>query len=761
MSETRIDNLIIEISADSSAASSNIDKVSKSLKGLNSAASGTKNTSKLLKSLSSAIKGFSVTQGLRKAIADVNSYVENVNLFTVSMGKYADEALAYAKRVESAMGVDISEFIRNQAIFKNMADGFGVAEEQAYKLSKGLTALAYDMSSFYNVNMEEVFQRLQSGVAGEIEPVRRWGIALDQASMKQWMLQKGIKANISTMNQADKAMVRYNMIVETMANKGAIGDLARTIQTPANAVRILNQQVTQLSRAFGTLLIPILIKVIPYIQAFVKAVTNAAQAIARLLGIDLDFNVDYSGITSGIGGMGDAMDDAAKSAKKLKDYTMGFDELNIIDPNTGSGAGQQIGGAGLGLEALSVWDDSIFDSINSRVDELAGKMKWLVGLVTAVGVAFAGWKISSWIASELKAIKGALTAIAGTKGVSNVLSFFGKHKLGITLAALAITAVALALVDLWKNSETFRSTVTGVLDEIKAAFGRLKDAIWNDMVNPVLEAFGITAGSFSELYSVYVRPIVEKIASALVTGLGGAVVGVIDMFALAVSTIGTAIGNIAQFIANLATNAVENITTMKDQFKALWEQVKRNTITKVTELKDQLGNVWDKMIQGFENLKEGIRTRIDSIKGFFSGLIGQVNAAIRAIEDFLTIDIGNMSIGIDLPEIGDGKKEGIGLKVNKYATGGVLEDGLFTMNHGEIAGRFSNGQSVVANNQQIVDGIADGVYRAMMMAQQGEESSKPLQVNVYLDGKQISKSVDKYNSSRGVSIMGNGLGYNF
>jgi hypothetical protein len=759
MSETRIDNLVIEISADSSAASSNIDKVSKSLKGLNSAASGTKNTSKLLKSLSSAIKSFSVTQALRKAIADVNSYVENVNLFTVSMGKYADEAMSYAKKVENAMGVDISEFIRNQAIFKNMADGFGVAEEQAYKLSKGLTELAYDMSSFYNVNMEEVFQRLQSGVAGEIEPVRRWGIALDQASMKQWMLQKGIEANISTMNQADKAMVRYNMIVETMANKGAIGDLARTIQTPANAIRILNQQVTQLSRAFGTLLIPILIKVIPYIQAFVKAVTNAAQAIARLLGIDLDFNVDYSGITSGIGGMGDAMDDAAKSAKKLKDYTMGFDELNIINPDTGSGAGQQIGGAGLGLEALSVWDDSIFDGINSRVDELAGKMKWLVGLVTAVGVAFAGWKISSWIASELKAIKGALTAIAGTKGVSNVLSFFGKHKLGITLAALAITAVALALVDLWENSETFRNTVTGVLDEIKAAFGRLKDAVWNDMINPLLEAFGITAGSFSELYSQYVRPVVEKIASALVIGLGGAVVGVLDLFTLAVSTIGTAIGNIAQFIANFATNAVENIATMKDQFRMLWEQIKRNTVTKATELKNQLGDIWDKVVYGFDKLKEGIRSRIDSIKGFFGDLISKINEAIRAIEDFLTIDIGNTSIGIDLPEIGSGDK--LGLKVEKYATGGVLEDGLFTMNHGEIAGKFSNGQSVVANNQQIVDGIADGVYRAMMMAQQGEESSKPLQVNVYLDGKQISKSVDKYNNSRGVSIMGNSLGYNF
>lgn len=783
MSETVIDNLIIEISTDSSKAGSNIDIVTAALNRLKGSSSSLSKATAGLSGLNKAIKGIAsskIASALGSAVKNVNSYVENVNLFTVSMGKYADEAFRYAQRVQDAMGVDSSEFIRNQAIFMQMAEGFGVAEKEAYQLSKGLTELAYDISSFYNTDMETAFQRLQSGVAGEIEPVRRWGIALDQASMKQWLMKKGIDANVNSLTQADKALVRYNMMVETLSNNGAVGDLARTLETPANAIRILQQQITQLSRAIGSLFIPVLVKVIPYIQAFVKVATEAAQALANLLGINISFDVDYSGLNAGVSGVADAYDDAAKSAKKLKDYTMGFDELNIINPNTGSAAsGTAAGIQGLGLEAMSVWDESIFDGINNKVDELTGKMKVLLGVVVAVGVAFEAWKIGSVIVGGLQSIIGVAQALrlafAGFPNLAsklfpgnsmskvfNAFSTLGamtaKQKLLFGGLVTVTALVVAALIDLWKNSETFRDTVKSVIDEVKAAFVGLKDAVWEKVVVPIMDALGIAATSFEDLYARYIRPIVEKIATALVVGLGGAVVGVIDLFSLAVTLIGAAVEGIALLISTFATNAVTNITTMKDQFKSLWEQIRRNTVDKVTELKTWLDNTWDKVIQGFERLKEGIRSRIDSIKGFFGGLIDTINSAIRAIEDFLTIDIGNTSIGIDLPEIG--KRDGFGLKVEKYATGGFLEDGLFTMNHGEIAGKFSNGKSVVANNQQIVDGIADGVYRAIMMAQ-NEESERPLQVNVYLDGKQVSKSVNKYNSSKGVSIMGNSLGYNF
>jgi hypothetical protein len=101
----------------------------------------------------------------------------------------------------------------------------------------------------------------------------------------------------------------------------------------------------------------------------------------------------------------------------------------------------------------------------------------------------------------------------------------------------------------------------------------------------------------------------------------------------------------------------------------------------------------------------------------------------------------------------------IPLITQRFADGGFIEDGLFTMNHGEIAGKFSNGQSVVANNQQIVEGIAAGVYEAVVAAMSQNRGSESQNINVYLDGKQITAAVEKRQSERGRQLLGNQLGY--
>ena len=765
MNETQIDNLVIEITSDSSGASSSIDELAKSLNRLSKAASG--GTTKKLRRLSTAIKGLLSTSVISKAISEANKYVENVNLFTVAMGQYADSAMEYAKRVESVMGIDSSEFMRNQAIFKNMADGFGMAEDKAVALSQGLTELAYDISSLYNESLTVVFQRLQSGLAGEIEPVRRWGIALDQASMKQWMLKKGLDANVASLTQADKALVRYNMIVEAMRDNNAIGDLARTIETPANAIRVFNQRVTQMYRAIGTLLIPILNKALPYVQAFVMAITQAAQALANFFGIDIDFSVSFENAAAGVA---DSMEDAAGSAKKLKDYTMGFDELNIINPSNAA-AGATVGGSVLsGLDVQSVWDENVFALVKAQADELVGKMKVLLGLVTAIGVAFAAWKIGSAIAGGITAFKllnskiaEAVTKVPLLSSAFNALKAIPKGPLALIL--LAVAAISLALIDLWRNSETFRDKVKEVMDEVKFAFEGLKKAVWDFIVNPVIEGLGITATSFKDLYEKHIRPIVEKIAIVLVDILGAAIVSVIDFFTGLVVGVGLANEAISGKIQELAANGAERIEEMKTNFRVKFDEIKRNTLARITELKDGLFKLWGIMMTEvtdfknqftdmFEQIRRNVTEKIQSMINFFGDLISKIKKAIRTVKEFFEADT-QMTIGT---ETNSGKQ--IGVSVGKYASGGFLEDGLFTMNHGEIAGKFSNGQSVVANNQQIVDGISDGVYRAVMAAQ-AEESDKPVQVSVYLDGKQISKSVDKYNNSRGRVIMGNGLGYNF
>lgn len=165
-------------SSNAAKASTNLNKLGASLDSLKSKNS---NLDKLSKSMSKlklaavtvvAQKAFSVIGGW---VNSMNSYVENVNLFTVAMGEYADEAMAYAETVHDAMGIDTSEFIRNQGIFMSMATGFGLAEEAAYNMSKGLTELSYDLASFYNISLDAVgdgaFAKVQSGIAGELEPL--------------------------------------------------------------------------------------------------------------------------------------------------------------------------------------------------------------------------------------------------------------------------------------------------------------------------------------------------------------------------------------------------------------------------------------------------------------------------------------------------------------------------------------------------------------------------------------------------------------
>lgn len=719
------------------------------------------------------------------SITEMNSYIENVNLFTVSMGKYADEAMDYAEKVQDAMGIDMSEFIRNQGIFMNMASGFGVAEDKAYKLSKGLTELAYDISSFYNVDVDTAFQRLQSGIAGEIEPVRRWGIALDQASMQEWMLKKGIDAKVNSLNQADKAMIRYNMMVEAMAGNGAIGDFARTLITPANAIRILQQQITQLSRAIGSLFIPILITVIPYVQAFVKVLTNAIQTVASFFGFQMP-QIDYSGmekLSAGASGASDSLDDAAKSAKKLKDYTMGFDELNIISPDKGSaGSSSSAGVSGLGLDPMSVWDEGIIDGINNKVEALTGKMKVLLGIALAIGTAFLVWKIGTGVVSGVKAISTGLLAaktallgfptIAGRLApslapITGLFAIIGAHAAPIAAVAGAITLITLAVLDLWKNSETFRDAFGTVWDNIKTAVSDAKQTI-EDSINGVLTALDLPAVKLEELYGTYIRPIVEKIGLIFLDVFGNLIVGAIKTFAGIFETV---TGTIVGLLTGDWTQATNGL-------KDIWDGVFSALPTPVQEALD---GVWDKITGWWDDVKNWFGknvapkftvefwvTRFDVIKDAIKRVIkNAINAAIELVNKFINWLNGCMSFSWDAIEIAGTEIVPAGSiqlftipTIPKFANGGFIEDGLFTMNDGEIAGRFNNGKSVVANNQQIVDGIAQGVYQAMMQANR-DEQDRPIQVNVIMESKTVAKAVNKYNDGKGRPIMGNGLSYNY
>ena len=364
-----------------------------------------------------------IGKAISTAIGKSSDYVENLNLFTVSMGEYASEAQEYAEMVSEIMGIDPGEWMRNQGVFMTLATGFGVASDRAAVMSKNLTQLGYDLSSFFNISYEDAMQKLQSGLSGELEPLRRIGYDLSQAKLEATALELGIDKSVSAMTQAEKAQLRYYAIMTQVTT--AHGDMARTLDAPANQLKVFKAQVNMAAREIGNIFIPALKAILPYFIAGVKVVRIFANSIANLFGFEIP-EVDYSGVTGGAEDASGALDDTLESAKKLKSYMLGFDELNVINPNEGDDLSLEDTLGALDFELPTY--DFLSGAVESKVSKIVEEMKEWAGLTgeidswadllntklgtileiaLGIGTAVATWKFASLATNLAKAIKEA------------------------------------------------------------------------------------------------------------------------------------------------------------------------------------------------------------------------------------------------------------------------------------------------------------------------------------------------------------------
>lgn len=447
---------------------------------------------------------------LGTVITESNEYQENMNLFTVAMGEYAESALEYGETVSEVLGIDLSDWIRNQGVFNTLLTGFGDTADRAALMSKNLTQLGYDLSSFFNISVEDSMQKLQSGISGELEPLRRLGYDLSQARLEAVALSLGIDKSVSSMTQAEKAELRYYAIMTQVTT--AQGDLARTLEAPANQLRILKAQVEMAGRAIGNIFIPALNAILPYGIAVVQIIREIANAIASLFGFQMT-EVDYSGITSagvGAGELADNLDDAAGAAKKLKQYTAGFDELNVFSPDTASGSGVGAGG-GSGFEFALPEYDFLGNAVTNRVDEIKKMLEntladitvmisgfslavgailvltganiplglglmaaGAVGLAATIGLNWNG--MSEQLANTLALITGVVGGFMLALGA--IMAFSGANvPLGIALMALGAVSLATAAVVNWHSSDQnitdALTTITGILAGASLAVGAM------------------------------------------------------------------------------------------------------------------------------------------------------------------------------------------------------------------------------------------------------------------------------------------------
>jgi hypothetical protein len=528
------------------------------------------NLSNMINVIQGAIQALNVViQKLTETIGMAIEWDGIAARFGRGFGAQAEETYAWIQRLNEEMGINVQQFMQYSSVYATMLTGFGVAMEDAGKMALGYTELTYDIWAGYNdvyKNFSDAAEAVKSAIAGEVEPIRRAGFTIVESTLEQTAANHGLSISIEKATEAQKSYLRYLTLVDQANSQGLVGTYAKELQTAEGLVRTLTQQMNSLKQAFGSLFLPILVQVIPWLQAFVDLLTEAVHIIAGFFGFEIQ-KVDWSGYGDGAGAIGgvadsantatDALDSATKAAKELKNATLGIDELNVISPPTASSSsGGSGGGSGFdGLDVDSLWDESIFDNIQSQVDEIKEKIKDMLPVVTALGVALAGLGVAKLLtdidnaALKIKGLSKGLTvasiAIAvgalvwdftgayledgnwasffsalgtTTIGAGLAYKFAGKGGLGFTLMVSGVAMLGRLAFDLSEGTVDFgdpQTWITLVTGSFEAVVGGIIS--WKVLGPIIKKAIG---GLFTSAAFASIGTTISEGAGALIAALG-------------------------------------------------------------------------------------------------------------------------------------------------------------------------------------------------------------------------------------------------
>lgn len=489
---------------------------------------------------------FLVIRGIKslwKSIEGTTDYIEAFNYYTVAFNKVGKEwgkdfekfgydnaedyAQSFGNRVNELLGkmsglkVDVDGGLISESGMKNLGlnlqeitqyasqlasitNSLGQTGEVTTAISKSMTMLAGDISSLFNVDFSTVATNLQSGLIGQSRALYKYGIDITNATLQTYAYKYGIEKAVSEMSQAEKQQLRLLAILDQ--SKVSWGDLANTINSPSNMIRQFTNNVKEAGMVLGQLFIPVLQKVLPVINGVVIAIKRLLVSVANLLGIKIDFSAfgqGVSGYNENLEDTADALDKVGKSAKKAKSYTLGIDELNIIDPNSGSSGSSSSGGAGIDLtkeimdataEYEKVWQEA-FDKMQNTAmgwaDKVSKVFKPVKDIIEDLSYAFkfdsdawfkvAGMDTSKLVTGIFDWFTRAIDSVDWEKIGRHIGSFLdGMDWTAIFTSAGNFIETAIdAAIDLWKGSfdaapiETTIITAIGLLK-----FTGVGDIIW-------------------------------------------------------------------------------------------------------------------------------------------------------------------------------------------------------------------------------------------------------------------------------------------
>ena len=740
----------------------NQDGVRDGINGVGSALKGLKNSIGGLNQVIGMGKMYMLSGGMAKVIKSALDMTETINLFNVSMGDMAVTTNETLEELSRVSGLDLTNLQEATATFANLARSMEMSTGQSSKLGLNMTQLAVDLSSLRNVPIDRVMQDLRSGLLGQSETVYKYGMDVTEAGIKTEAMAQGISKSVREMSQGEKMALRYSVMIKQSGL--AQGDFANTIETPANQLRILSERFITLGRSIGSIFMPLLGAVLPYLNAFVQILTDVANAIAKFFGFKAPkVENTTKSARGGISSVGKDLDGTTGKAKKttkalkdMKNATMGFDEINLLPkdkPTADAGAGGGAGG-GMGDSILPTFDlpsyESMMKGIKQRSDEIKKSMlesiqaiKDFVNSIPIEPIVFlAGALAGLWALGMIGSLAGVLLDIAiafeGLSSMPIIGGFFATLSelalnLGISFEALAVTisgmtAGALALiigiialvittiVSLWNNVKSFRDSWTTVWNNIKD----ILSTVWNGILKPIFKSLVDTCRI---IYDAGIKPLWNAwlvmwtaVSSIITTILNGIIFPLFKVFlgwitkniVPIVQALMPVFAIVFSGIAGAVGGAFRTIADVFNSFKRILDGI-INFVTGVFT-----GN-WRRAWQGVKQIFTGIFSGLNAVfKLPINLMIEAVNGLIRGLNkiklpDWDIIPSGMRGKGFSFHEI------------PRLARGGMLgSGGLFEAGENgkaEMIGSYQGKTTVMPlENTSFVSSMADAVYGAVTSA---------------------------------------------
>lgn len=668
------------------------------------------------KVLSKLISIRKVMDFIVSSVNESANWTENLHLFEVAFDKAEEEGYDFATTISRSFGTSINEVIRYTSTFRQMTDAIGIADATATKMSKTLTALGYDIASLYNLSIESAMEKLEAGIAGQTKPLRTLGMDITAQSLDNYLSQTLKLANVTSkqMTQADKMILRTIVIMEQAQN--AYGDMAETINTFSNQVKVLQGATTNFKLAVGDLIKKYFQPVISFFAGVLIAITDIIRAFAPI--------EDTSGIdnlTNSLMGVDDELNEIAETAGLLS-----FDKFNALTKN-GSNDGINASNITSYLEeVLGVKYEEYMQNFQKEMSSIKNDANKYAMSIKQWVFPYAEWdEKTGMLVGELGKINGVLTLIWNT--LKLIVSIAIAKKLATIVPIIQTASLQLKLLSM--EFRTFGASATAVKATLESLSG----------------VFGVVF-----IYSLI--SLIENWDKLNTTAKVFATVGVVAVGVLWLWSSGmlVAIANTMKFALVAIVNAIKSLNALTAGFLA-------NHIPTLLKFSGTISG----LAVGITALGAGIGYFISNLDKMSTAakILIPIIATLSAVFVGLAVAKAAAAAGIGAPVMAGITAAaltaaivlaaGTAIAVKSYATGGLPDKGqLFIANENgnpELVGNIG-GNTSVANNDMIVQAIENAAYRGFIRAidttgtgRSGSGNGQPIVLNV--NGRELARAV--------------------